>query len=230
MSITTKSRTLCVPDVHEDLDTLERIERLYFGEADRIVMMGDHFDTFGQRRAKEVCQWILDHMDDPRIEWLLGNHDCSYFFHHNDFRCSGYHPMTQTTIDDMLPMEVRRRFKLCTRDGKFLISHAGFTKSNLAIADDQQPALDAAAAGKFHSAFNVGASRGGYAASGGPTWLDWNYEFDALEQAQIVGHTKAKEVRTRVHEPSGSISYCIDTVLRHVLFISDGKDVEIVTL
>ena len=36
MSLITKL-TLVVPDVHEDLDKLERIERLYFGEADRIV-------------------------------------------------------------------------------------------------------------------------------------------------------------------------------------------------
>lgn len=67
---------LVVSDVHEDLDTLRMIEELYFPEATRITMLGDHFDTHKQRRTREVCQWILDHIGDPRIDWLLGNHDC----------------------------------------------------------------------------------------------------------------------------------------------------------
>ena len=219
-----------MPDVHEDIDKLQAIEDLHFGDVDRIVMLGDFFDKFGPRRSQETAEWIRDHLDDARIEWLLGNHDCSYFFAHPDMRCSGYSPMTQVVVDETLNRSNRRKFKLCTRVGKFLLSHAGFTKGNLAIADNQQEALDAASAGKFHSAFNIGSARGGWAPSGGPTWLDWSYEFNPLEQAQIVGHTKDKAVRTRVHDASGSISYCLDTVLRHVMLIHDEKEVEIVTL
>ena len=229
MSATT-STTLVVSDVHEDLDKLLAIEKEYFPKAQRIVMLGDHFDTFKERRAREAAEWIRSHLDDERIEWLLGNHDCSYFFAHPDMRCSGYHPMTQVVVDEVLNRSNRRKFKLCTRVGKFLLSHAGFTKGNLAIADDQQEALDAANAGKFHSAFNIGSARGGWAATGGCTWLDWTYEFNPLEQAQIVGHTKDKAVRTRVHDASGSISYCLDTALKHVMLIHDEREVEIVTL
>ena len=90
-------------------------------------------------------------------------------------------------------------------------------------------ALDLAFNGDFHAMWSPGIARSGYAPVGGPTWLDWNQEFKATEVPQIVGHTIATKVRTKVHKPSGETSYCLDTALRHVMW-TDGEDVEIVTL
>jgi len=51
----------------------------------------------------------------------------------------------------------------------------------------------------------VGACRGGTASQGGPLWLDWNEEFEAIrELPQIVGHTRSISLRQREN------SFCID--------------------
>lgn len=225
-------KTLVIPDTHEELDKLLALAP-YIEQADHVVHLGDWFDSFrpyDDRRVRAICEYVCAKAEDPKWTLLVGNHCTSYFFRHPDFRCSGYDIRKQVIIDNDLPEGVRRKFKLCTRVGKFLLSHAGFTKGNLAIADNQQEALDAAHAGKFHSIFNIGSARGGRAASGGCTWLDWRYEFNSLEQAQIVGHTVDKTVRVRVHEPSGALSYCLDSQLEHVMLIHDESEVEIVTL
>lgn len=216
--------TLIIPDVHEDVEALTKIKEEYVDHVDRVVCLGDWWDTFGEHNAKAMCGFILRYISDKRFTWLLGNHDCGYFFKHPYFQCSGYKKDTQELVDKLLPIDVRRQFKLWTEVGPFTVSHAGFHDYTLRYKtpEEHEIALDAAFSGGFHSLFMPGSVRGGLGI-GGVTWQDWTYEFaDIPKLPQIVGHTRRDgEVRRK------GKSWCIDSGLRHVAVVSDG-DVEII--
>lgn len=226
-----KSLTLIIPDAHEDVSTLEDIEKRFVPSVDRVVMLGDFFDTFHQHRVTETCKWILDHIDNPKFTFLLGNHDCQYAFGSQGFRCSGFQQPTLEAVRMLIPREVWKKFHLFTRVGEYLCSHAGFVEQSLEYAKPEVEVriIEEALSGKFPHLFEPGYSRGGSKPVGGPTWLDWKYEFTPVEGVpQIVGHTKGQGVRIKVSD-SGEASYCLDTALGHVI-ATDGKDLEILTV
>lgn len=218
-------KTLIVPDVHEDISTLMRIESRWMGDVDRVVMLGDFFDTFGSSNVHEICEWILRHINDERFTWLFGNHDCHYVFDHPRFGCSGFKLHKRIIIHSMTMLRdgVWRKFKMWTEvpgvDGvPIVVSHAGFHPDTLQYKapNIQEEALALAFSGEFHPLWNAGAARGGRGRSG-VTWLDWEQEFTPISgMPQIVGHTKGRKVRTKEE------SYCIDTALNHVAIVEDG--------
>ena len=225
------SRTLIVPDIHEQIDKLWNIEETLMAQAARVVMLGDFFDSFrpaGQQR--DCAQWVKDHLGDDKFTILWGNHDCHYAFKHPAYRCSGYSADTQRIVSEVLTPDDYRKVKISTKVGKFLVSHAGFHPNLMVFTDDevQQDALDAALSGKHHPIWSAGWARGGAAIVGGPVWLDWNEEFEPVEGTpQIVGHTNGKAVRTK--QLNSEISYCLDTSLHHVMWVDEEtNEVEIV--
>jgi metallophosphoesterase superfamily enzyme len=48
-------------------------------DAERIVMLGDYYDGAGHW---EWMTQFLEHSEDGRVTWLLGNHDAQYMFPH----------------------------------------------------------------------------------------------------------------------------------------------------
>ena len=230
--------TLIIPDIHERLDKLAnalsgRIER-----ADRVIFLGDFFDAFGKTdltRMRDVCRFINKNIDGIRwedgdigsriipVDFLLGNHDCHYFFGHDGFKCSGYNHQKQDVIDTLIPRTVREKFHIFTRVGSYLLSHAGFHTGNIgnATPEVERHHLQIAHDGGFSRMWGAGMARGGNQALGGPTWLDFAYEFEPIVGVpQIVGHTNGKDVRTK-QTSNGEISYCIDTALHNICWISD---------
>lgn len=219
-------RTLIFPDVHERLWALakfqERAEKV-----DRCVLLGDWLDTFNaysEERVASVCQFIADNIEiQPMWDWLLGNHDCHYAFAHNAFKCSGYNPRTQRIVDHLVPKETWGRFKLFTRVGPYLVSHAGFNEATLQYAKPEvgKEAIASAMRGEFDSIFSAGKARGGWVPIGGPTWQDWNYEFEHIGDCpQIVGHTQGDKVRSK--GPDSQLqSWCIDTSSRHIAIVDE---------
>lgn len=238
--------TLIIPDSHERLDRLESALKGRLEQADHVIHLGDHFDTFAswdEKRVRDVCRFILMNIDgffyepeDPDVPgllipttFLLGNHDCHLFFQHNAFKCSGYNTRTQAIVDEMIPEDVRRKFKLFTRVGPYLVSHAGFHEATLQYATEEveREALNAAFSGKMDPLFGAGYARGGWQKIGGCTWLDWNQEFTGIYGTpQIVGHTQGNTVRTKTADDQ-TVSYCIDTALRHVCWVRDDGTVTI---
>jgi hypothetical protein len=214
------SKVLIIPDIHESLDKLTIIEDVFMPKADRVVCLGDWFDTFKQRMPEAVCHTILRFMKDDRVTMLCGNHDCQYVFNHPMFRCSGFNWQTAATIKQLIQKEIWQQFKLFTHVGTYLVSHAGFCIDTIAMAHPtiEKEALTKAFAGEFHPIFAPGRARGGYEPYGGCTWLDWNKEFDGVVP-QIVGHTMGKVVRQR--DEAVGTSYCVDTGLNHVMWVDD---------
>lgn len=236
---------LVVPDVHEELVKLLRIEQNFFPKVDRIIMLGDMYDKFGRRETLAAAEWVKEHLGDDRITWLWGNHDCSYAFGPL-FRCSGYSAESQVVINSVLTTEDWRKFKVSTTVGKFLLSHAGYCEEIIkhavimfpdlsspeVIPALEQQALEAAFSGTKHILWRCG-KRCGYPWYGGPTWLDWDLEFKPLAVPQIVGHTfdSKHRVRTKTHTETGNVSYCLDTGLNHVMLIDElSNEVEIVNV
>lgn len=223
-------QTLIISDVHEDMSMLRRIEETLMPQADHVICLGDFWDTFSpQKQAHDAAQWVKDHIHDPKFTILFGNHCCHYAFKHPYFRCSGYSQSTKIIIDSVLTSADWQKFKVYTKVGNYTISHAGFHPETIGFMDTAivDQALDLAFAGEYHNLWAAGRVRGGGMRFGGPTWLDWNHEFEPMTMPQIVGHTVGKEVRTKSLD--GAISYCLDTALRHVLW-TDGDTVEIVKL
>jgi hypothetical protein len=225
---------LLIPDVHERMDKLDAILETHLDNADRVVFMGDWFDSFQKfdaARIVKVCRFINESVDTLISTWLLGNHDCHYFFRHAGFVCSGYDPRKKAFIEELIQPDTIRKFKLHTRIGPWLISHAGYHHTNVHMADDltATASIDRAIRGEFPRIFSAGRARGGDAEFGGPTWLDFNYEFEHIDGIpQIVGHTNGAEVRFKdsTGKPGETIthldrSWCIDTALKHCAIIDD---------
>lgn len=220
-------KTLLIPDIHEQLDVLQALAPM-IDEAERIVCMGDYFDTWYERRqAAGIAEWIKERLGDKRFTFLLGNHDCHYAFNHPWFTCSGFSFEKKEMLKKILTAADWRHFKPFTTAGEFLVSHAGFRPETeyLATAERAIEALDIAFSDGMHPMFAVGHARGGYSAFGGPTWLDWNKEFAPIPRKQVVGHTFDKKHQVRVQAGS----YCIDTGLHHVAWVQGG-DIELVNI
>jgi hypothetical protein len=245
---------LIIPDVHERLDRLEQAMR-HIKKADRYIFLGDWFDTFkkfDEQRLKSVCHFIVSMIGDAKTldisTWLLGNHDCHYFFNNLGFQCSGFDWNKKALIKNLIPRQIIERFQIYQKVGGYVLSHAGFHTDNLDILNPpalQAQLIEQCLRGNYPRAFESGRARGGYAKLGGPTWLDWNHEFRHIDgMPQIVGHTQT-DIPRRAHESgcpmkmvsadsawghapvemSGSCScnpsYCIDTSLRHVAILDD---------
>ena len=231
-------QTLIIPDIHEEIAKLYNIEELYFHQADRVVLVGDLFDTFqpyDKGRVRNIVRWIKGH---PDVEACWGNHDCHYAFKHPWFKCSGWQQRRQNLLDELMSeQDWRRMFHPFLQVGKFIVSHAGFHPLKLGYLDAKVAAdsVDLAFKGEFNGFWNPGESVGGKGI-GGPTWLRWDSvqsptdTFQPLDVPQIVGHTPSWPdhcVRVKTHLESGTKSYCIDTSMRSVIW-TDGSDIEIV--
>lgn len=231
-------RTLIVPDVHEQIDKLLKLEAKQIKQASRVVFLGDFFDSFNDRHPALICQWLKEALDNPAYTILWGNHDTSYAFS-GPFRCSGWEQEEATIINNMLTQHDWRKFKLFTEVGKFLVSHAGFHPKTMHFHNEDlaRKEIDQALTqGNYTPIWGAGYCRGGRQVRGGPVWLDWNEEFEAFSQAQIVGHTydrRAEGLRVMrwqdpsiigCIEPVGEVkSYCIDDGLNHVLWVDDDS-------
>ena len=232
--------TLLIPDIHERLDRLEVALRGRIEKADRVVFLGDWFDAFGpfdRERFRQICAFLNQNAAGVFYEpedgeepgrlipatFLLGNHDCHYFFRHNAFKCSGYDPRKQALVDDLVAPETIKRFVISTRVGPYLVSHAGYTEVTLQYCrpEVEIEAIGTALAGGFDPLFGAGYDRGGDQLVGGPTWLDWSNLQHIPDCAQIVGHSNGRDVRVKGGLGVPHNSYCLDTALRHCAWVDD---------
>jgi hypothetical protein len=200
-------KILIIPDIHEDLDYLAKIEsKEDFERFDHIVCLGDYFDprsTATNEKLKataiKICGLASQYGD--KLHLMCGNHDLPYYALRPDcIDCSekpnyriGY-SMRCTTIerakvineiwDDAFWAQLKGAVLL---DG-VLFSHAGVhpvfwpdaptsEESELQFSENWQHAFASIYEEEMNPLFSVGKARKGDAPFGGPLWMDWNHEF-----------------------------------------------------
>lgn len=225
-------KTAIISDVHQNLDKLQiilkAIKRLGIQNK---VFLGDWFDCFDVRATHtETANFLRDLIEtDPFSKFILGNHDVPYAFNPKIFPCPGFSYERRIDIGNYLQRKHWSEFKLYVKVGNFYCSHAGFSPkfvnpifglSDEYIQFQTQKALDDAFSGLKTSWLGWGPGRGGSEIVSGITWLDFNSEFEIIENFnQIVGHTIAWKVRHFWDETSQN--YCMDTNLDHFLVVDD---------
>ena len=223
--------TLIIPDIHERLHIVEYQLQEYGKQADKVVILGDWFDTFKAydgERVRQICRFIVTNIQTkPNWTWILGNHDSHYAFHHPSYQCSGYNPITQLIVDEMISPDIWRLFKVYTQVGPYTVSHAGFCEATLQYAKPEicEETIETGLSGGYDPIFGAGRARGGSMPFGGPLWLDWNHEFEHIDDfPQIVGHTQDTQVRSKGTE--GQLkSWCCDTANKHILWVDEETGV-----
>ena len=217
-------KVLVVPDIHTNHTKAQRI--IDFVGADKVVFLGDYFDTFHDNPSQNfnTAIWVGERIKEhPEDEFLIGNHDMQYVW--NMEYCSGYttekHAAVQST--GLVPL-FREKLKLFTIADGAMISHAGLTQPlapykftyNWLIHECAE-AFENFKQGETHWTVKPGVDRGGYAQYGGLTWCDWN-SFKLIPSiTQICGHTKS--YLPRMYKDN----YCIDTALLHYAVIQNSK-------
>ena len=210
--------TLIIPDIHDRIDQLKRIDRQFGHDLPRIYL-GDWTDSFNQTpdNRDATLRYLAQELGTPNRTFLWGNHDWHYS-PAREFVCSGYRNETFEAIQELLPVDWESYFTFHHEAAGWLLSHAGFNKPPSSFTTGEM-------------AHQVGTSRGGDSKEGGPLWLDWNREFVGLNPGipyhmnQIVGHT------TQPGGPSfknGSV--CLDTGLQSVGLLLETGELQIHTI
>lgn len=226
---------LVVPDVHEHLELLDKIDRR-FPILPRI-WLGDWWDQFDNDRGRveSTTMYLKLRMEEhPDDIFLLGNHD----WHYSEpgvqtpsgvtGYCAGYAAWKYRIVRDSMPERWHQRFEIYTEYGGYLLSHAGFnfdpTVDNPDIPVNEWPWM-------------VGRARGGRFRWGGPLWLDWDEEFTGFYAGIHSKCTKAGQMVPQIvgHTPHHSPrmwhgSLCLDTHLQHVGLLSVTGRLEIIKL
>lgn len=218
-------RTLVIPDIHNDIGGADAIiDRETF---DRVVFLGDYFDDFGDTvgAAQSAAAWLKRQLMEPNRVCLLGNHDAAYAFEDRRFRCSGWTPQKQQSIDVIMkPADWRKLQPACPVDDTYLLTHAGLHPHWLPtegpgrdeVYDFIRLAHYRVLSTGFDDLFGAGYSRGGSLPYGGITWLDYGEFEDSPAFKQVFGHTKGGNIR----KTKGG-SYCLDTGLAHYAIIEN---------
>jgi hypothetical protein len=204
---------LVIPDVHQNFERAEEIVAAHGANCASVVFLGDYLDCYerpGLEALRATLVWLRSSLRDPRRTHLLGNHDLAYLFCSPDTYCSGWDEARQGALLDELGDDLkwmRERMPLSVKAGSWVLSHAGFGTQCRDANVDQLRAWAAHAhqalprrggRASVHPLNGCGRVRGGDHSEGGLTWLDWQYEFQALPGIhQLVGHTSGSVARYR---------------------------------
>lgn len=232
-------KTLIIPDVHEDIPTVERILE-QAGPVDHVVWLGDWYDSFQRSPAtlRMTTSFLKCRLENFTDTFLWGNHDLPYAFPDCfGLKCSGHSVGTRDYLAyelgnyDISKTPLWERFVLTTEVEGWRLSHAGFGPG-MAYGDLDKRCEESLATLKREPArlpadglMSPGQARGGNLKVGGCTWLDWDDEFEPIRGLkQIVGHSKDAKPRYK-----GS-NLCLDTKLKHFAIIDSGRLVAYKTL
>ena len=200
-------KILVIPDVHEDLDFLAKIEsREDFDHYDHIVCLGDYFDsrsaaTDETLKATAIKIRELKSRLGDKLHLLCGNHDLPYYALRPDCIESpdkanyriGF-SMASTTIErarvinEVWDESFWTQLKGAVLLDGVLFSHAGIhpvfwpdAPTSLESCQLFSEHWDNAFASIYEEEMNplssIGKARKGSAPFGGPLWMDWVHEF-----------------------------------------------------
>lgn len=213
--------TAVIPDIHQQIDRLEAVLK-HAGSVDHTVFLGDFADSFDRTEdnTRQMINWLVENTPNPKYTFLYGNHDLPYAYPGiPELSCSGHSFQTHRMLENH--SDIWKRFKLHTWVDGWLLTHAGlnsFIATTETVDKVLDKALDYLVAGIAAAPVRAGEARGGNQKVGGVTWLDFNDEFEPIEELkQIFGHTRGKTVR------KNGDNYCIDCDLNYYAIIEDGE-------
>lgn len=240
--IDSSKNCLVIPDIHQNIRWAEAILQKEAANVDRIVVLGDYFDTKvdSAADAAETCIYLskLSERFSAKFSFLVGNHDLPYLYDvqknrspkigdNNPYRNGAYEPYLSESIKRNLPVAFLNALEPFAFVQGWILSHAGIHPKHLAT----EPIVGLEAL--YHKLTKqvvslpdekptelaaVGIARGGTEEQGGITWLDWFKEFeDTLEWPQIVGHTLIPEPNQKGR------SWDLDTKAGSYGILTDGK-------
>lgn len=197
-------KNLIIGDIHgvnywKDVIEIEK--------ADKVIFIGDYLDSFTVSVEDQVNNFLdlLEYKKSfpDKVILLLGNHDWHYSELCGTYeQYSGFNPITKMHVkrpltDVILDGIIQASYLL---DDKYLLTHAGVSKTWLEYADHKGERID-----KFINDLLLtnsylfdfsGFNPYGDDVTQGPLWIRprslYNDLFD--NYIQIVGHTKVKEV------------------------------------
>jgi len=189
---------LIVGDIHGDIGLLSAIGDWAIERELHIVLLGDLVDSFRFNIMDQLdcVQTALTWVDDGRATLIAGNHEMSYIY--DSQQCSGYNTALAAHLFP-LRNKLLRAMKPCVwlPNIALLITHAGVDSrlwlkhiNTLGMYTPVYEILDEAMRKEGSWFYQVGRSRCGTGAYGGPLWCDWSNEFTPIDGIrQVVGHT-----------------------------------------
>lgn len=227
-------KELIVGDIHTKFEFIEKILSKIENNYDHIIFLGDFFDSFFDNIEinEKTAVWLKQNLCKPNRIFLYGNHDIHYKFYKNRLLTgSGYSKDKADVINKILTKEDWNKLKFFHISQNFIFSHAGFHQGLLHLINgfDENYIYGKIMKEYFElnnsyigSYFEIGKARGGNLTKGGIFWQDWELEFEPINGInQIIGHTPGKFIRYCNY--NNSINVCIDTNLKYLLEIEDGK-------
>jgi len=239
-------KILIFADPHQDIKKLHRI--IKHESADINICLGDWFDSFyfdDDKNYAQTAEYMLGFINKPNNYTLYGNHDLNYLFNNDLARCSGYEDRKYTAINEIINndrLHIQNTFKWHFVIDGYLCTHAGIhptyipphCKNMTHISEyldvEGEKSLLALRTCDNHWFFKAGRGRGGFYKVGGIVWLDFNVEFDPIDDLpQIVGHTHRRIQKIECHRSEGFMNpldannLCIDTNLQEYLVFTNGK-------
>lgn len=175
---------------------------------DEIIFVGDYFDSKDGVPTHEQIQnfkkiLALKNENPERVTLLVGNHDYHYL-PFADETYGGYQKFTAWDVREVLyPVYTEKQLQVCLQRGKFLISHAGFTKTwcqknKIRLTEPVKHVNDLFYTKPEAFRFTMGKKREqtGDEPEQGPLWVrPHSLNKDGLKGfTQIVGHTQQPSI------------------------------------
>jgi len=247
MKISSDNKKILVfSDVHQDIDRLEKIIKAE--DADINVCLGDWFDSFNfdeSHHFVKTAQYLTSYLNKSKNITLWGNHDTHYLSNNKYTLCSGYTVNKarlateqfgeyKHRISDKFKWYIWIDNKLCTHAGLHPKLIRSSCKNNEDIdkylSEESEAANTCLKTNQKHWFYLAGRARGGSERYGGITWLDFDQEYDPIDDLeQIVGHTYRRSRKVQCHRSEGVVNpldaenICIDTNMFEYLTVSNGK-------
>jgi predicted phosphodiesterase len=197
-------RTLLLSDIHNLTGKADYIlKREYW---DRVVMLGDMFDSFydSPELNRNTAEWLKPKLWDDKFIIQVGNHSVNnyHYLAFQDIWCSGYTVFKDIEINKVLNKEDWDRFVwYYILDDKFLLTHAGlhryfypsYEPTTIEALDkwmdrETKTAIKHLENKQKYWPYQAGRARGGELPYGGWMWLDTSEYLPIDGINQITGH------------------------------------------
>lgn len=190
---------IAVGDIHGRTNWKEALK----SDFTEMYFVGDYFDSFDPISATEQIYNFLEICElarkDPRVKLCLGNHDYHYLsgLGRNE-EYSGFQSYKRYDIRIEIEKNIDLLKIVYITDDKIIISHAGVTKTFLAINDIHLEDINSEFISNRSLLKFVGYNVYGDSVESSPIWVrPYSLLDDKIDgYKQIVGHTRMKLIQT----------------------------------